>query len=83
MREPPVVSAGDERNSILGSCGSCCGRCWIRTSATHAPTPVFERAAAAAERTYVLKDFGRLGKVVAVMLALLVVSGFAVEQLLR
>lgn len=50
--------------------------------ATDAPSPVLERAATA-ERTYVMKDFGRLGKVVAVMLALLVASGFGVDRLLR
>jgi len=50
--------------------------------ATDAASPVLERAATA-ERTYVMRDFGRLGKVVVVMLALLVASGFAVNSLPR
>jgi len=50
--------------------------------ATDAASPVLERAAAA-ERTYVMKDVRRLGLVAAVMLVLLVASGFAVETLLR
>lgn len=48
--------------------------------ATDAASPVLERAAAA-ERTYVMKDVRRLGVVAAVMLLLLVASGFGVEQL--
>lgn len=47
-----------------------------------APSPILERAAAA-ERAYVLKDFGRLGKVVVAMLALLVASGFLVNALVK
>jgi len=50
--------------------------------ATDPASPVLERAATA-ERTYVVRDFGRLGKVAAVMLALLVASGFGVDLLLR
>jgi hypothetical protein len=45
-------------------------------------SPTLERAAAA-ERTYVMRDFQRLGAVVAVMLVLLVASGFGVQLLLR
>jgi hypothetical protein len=45
-------------------------------------SPTLERAAVA-ERTYVMKDFRRLGIVVAVMLVLLVASGFGVQLLLR
>jgi len=50
--------------------------------ATDAASPVLERAAAA-ERAYVMKDVRRLGLVSAVMLVLLVDSGFGVEALLR
>lgn len=50
--------------------------------ATDAASPVLERAAAA-ERTYVMKDVRRLGLVALVMLVLLVASGFGVEALLR
>jgi len=45
-------------------------------------SPTLERAAAL-ERAYVVKDFGRLGKVIALVLALLVASGFAVNALVR
>lgn len=48
--------------------------------ATDAASPVLERAAAA-ERTYVMKDARRLGLVAAVMLVLLVASGFGVDRL--
>ena len=48
--------------------------------ATDAASPVRERAAAA-ERTYVMKDARRLALVAAVMLVLLIASGFGVEQL--
>jgi hypothetical protein len=47
-----------------------------------APSPTLERAAGL-ERAYVVKDFGRLGKVVAAMFALLVASGFAVNALVK
>lgn len=50
--------------------------------ATAEASPILERAAAI-ERGYVMKDVGRLGKVIAVMLALLVASGLAVDRLLR
>jgi len=46
------------------------------------PSPALERAAVA-ERAYVVKDFGRLGKGIAAMLALLVASGLVVNALLR
>lgn len=46
------------------------------------PSATLERAAAL-ERAYVVKDFGRLGKVIAAMLALLVASGFAVNALVK
>lgn len=48
--------------------------------ATDAASPVLERAATA-ERTYVMKDARRLGLVAAVVLLLLVASGFGVDQL--
>lgn len=50
--------------------------------ATDAASPVLERAAAA-ERTYVMKDARRLGLVAAVMLVLLIVSGIGVDRLLK
>ncbi len=50
--------------------------------ATDAASPVLERAAAA-ERTYVMRDVRRLGLVAAVMLALLVASGFGVSWFLQ
>jgi hypothetical protein len=46
------------------------------------PSPNLERAAAL-ERAYVVKDFGRLGKVALVMIALLVASGVAVSNLVK
>lgn len=46
------------------------------------PSPTLERAASL-ERAYVVKDFGRLVKVIAAMLALLAASGFAVNALVR
>ena len=46
------------------------------------PSPALERAAVA-ERAYVVKDFGRLGKVIAAMLVLLVAGGLALNALLR
>jgi hypothetical protein len=52
------------------------------TRATGAPSAGLERAAAW-ERTYVVKDFRRLGIVIAAMLALLAASGIAVNQLVR
>jgi hypothetical protein len=45
------------------------------------PSPLLEREAAQ-ERAYVVKDFRRIGVVVAIMLALLVVSDIAVNALL-
>jgi hypothetical protein len=50
--------------------------------AVGAPSPTLERAAAL-ERAFVVKDFGRLGKVALLMLALLVASGFAVNALVK
>ncbi len=47
-----------------------------------APSPTLERAATM-ERAYVVKDFGRLGKVIVAMLALLAVSGFAASNLVK
>lgn len=46
------------------------------------PSPALDKAAAL-ERGYVVKDFARLGKVVAVTLILLIVGGFAAESLVR
>ncbi len=45
-------------------------------------SPTLERAAAL-ERGYVVKDFGRLSKVVVGVLVLLVASGFAVSALVK
>jgi hypothetical protein len=45
-------------------------------------SPTLERAAAL-ERSYVVKDFGRLGKVIIVILVLLGASGFVVNTLLK
>lgn len=50
--------------------------------ATDAASPVLERAAAA-ERTYVMKDVRRLGLVAAVMFVLLIASGVGVDRLLK
>lgn len=47
-----------------------------------APSPTLERAAAA-ERAFVVKDFRRIGIVVALMAVLLVASDLAVNALLR
>lgn len=47
-----------------------------------APSPTLERAAAL-ERAYVVKDFGRLGKVVVVMVVLLIAVGTAVSNLIK
>ena len=52
------------------------------THAIGAPSPTLERAATL-ERAYVVKDFGRLVKVVVAMFALLAASGFAVNALLK
>ena len=46
------------------------------------PSPTLERAATL-ERAYVVKDFGRLGKVVVVMIALLIASGVAVNNFVK
>lgn len=46
------------------------------------PSPTLARAATI-ERAYVIKDFGRLGKVVAIVLGLLVVSGVVVSNLVK
>jgi hypothetical protein len=46
------------------------------------PSPTLERAAVM-ERGYVIKDFGRLGKVIVAMLLLLVASGFAVNSFVK
>ena len=45
------------------------------------PSPILEREAVQ-ERTYVTKDFRRIGMVIAVMVALLIVSDIAVNALL-
>ncbi len=45
------------------------------------PSPVLEREAAQ-ERGFVTKDFRRIGMVVAIMVALLIVSDVAVNALL-
>lgn len=50
--------------------------------ATGEPSPVLERAATL-ERQYVLKDGRKLGIVVGVMLALLIVAGLVTSALLR
>ena len=47
-----------------------------------APSSALERAAAL-ERAYVVKDFRRIGVVVAAMLLLLVLSGFGINLFLR
>ena len=46
------------------------------------PSPTLERAAAL-ERAYVVKDFGRLAKVVIAVLVLLVVAGYAESLLVK
>jgi hypothetical protein len=46
------------------------------------PSPTMERAATM-ERAFVVKDFGRLVKVIALMLVLLALSGVAVNTLVR
>lgn len=50
--------------------------------ATGDASPALERAAAL-ERGYVVKDFGRLGKVVVAVLVLLGVSGFVVNTFVK
>lgn len=45
-------------------------------------SPALEKAAAT-ERAYVVKDFGRLGKVIVGVLALLVASGFVVDAVVK
>jgi hypothetical protein len=45
-------------------------------------SPTLERAATL-ERAYVVKDFGRLGKVIVVMIGLLIASGLAVNSLVK
>jgi hypothetical protein len=45
-------------------------------------SPTLERAATL-ERAYVVKDFGRLGKVIVVMIGLLIASGVAVNTLVK
>ncbi len=50
--------------------------------ATGAASPTLERAAAL-ERGYVVKDFGRLGKVVVAILVLLGASGFVVNTFVK
>jgi hypothetical protein len=50
--------------------------------AVGAPSNSLERAAAL-ERAYVVKDFRRIGIVVAAMLLLLVLSGFGINLFLR
>lgn len=60
-------------------------RAAVRTGSTRAigePSAALERAAAW-ERGFVVKDFRRMGIVVAVMLALLALSGIGVSALLR
>ena len=46
------------------------------------PSPTLERAAAL-ERAYVVKDFGRLAKVVVAVLVLLVATGFVTNALIK
>jgi hypothetical protein len=46
------------------------------------PSPTLERAAAL-ERAYVVKDFGRLGKVIVAVLALLVATGVAINTFIK
>ena len=46
------------------------------------PSPTLERAASL-ERAYVVKDFGRLGKVIVAMIVLLIASGVAVNSLVK
>jgi hypothetical protein len=77
----PVSTTATTRRSYSGSqrAGSP-----VRPGAARAigePSPVLEREAAQ-ERAYVTKDFRRIGIVVAVMVALLVVSDIAVNALL-
>jgi hypothetical protein len=77
----PVSTTATTRRSYSGSqrAGSA-----IRPGVARAigePSPVLEREAAQ-ERAYVTKDFRRIGIVVAVMLALLIVSDIAVNALL-
>ena len=77
----PVTTATTTRRSYSGSqrAGSA-----VRPGISRAigePSPVLEREAAQ-ERTFVTKDFRRIGMVVAIMVALLVLSDVAVNALL-
>ena len=77
----PVTTAATTRRSYSGSQrpGSS-----VRPGVSRAigePSPVLEREAAQ-ERTFVTKDFRRIGVVVAIMVALLLVSDVAVNALL-
>lgn len=71
-RQPPRESARTRTRSRLARVG--------QARATGEPSAALERAAAL-ERGHVVKDSRRLGITVAVMLALLVVSGFIVNAL--
>jgi len=77
----PVTPSTTTRRSYSGSQrpGSL-----VRTGVSRAigePSPVLEREAAQ-ERAFVTKDFRRIGIVVAIMVALLLVSDVAVNALL-
>jgi len=77
----PVTTTTTTRRSYSGSQrpGSS-----VRTGVSRAigdPSPVLEREAAQ-ERGFVTKDFRRIGMVVAIMVALLIVSDVAVNALL-
>ncbi|HEY8806392.1 MAG TPA: hypothetical protein VIN70_02250 [Candidatus Limnocylindria bacterium] len=77
----PVSPAATPRRSYAGSkrAGSS-----VRPGVPRAvgePSPILEREAIE-ERTYVTRDFRRIGVVVAVMVALLILSDIAVNALL-
>lgn len=77
----PVASATAPRRSYSGSqrAGST-----VRPGVARAigePSPVLEREAVQ-ERAFVTKDFRRIGLVIAIMVALLIVSDVAVNALL-
>jgi hypothetical protein len=72
-RERPERARGRYRGAPLPPGGS---------HAMGDPSPTLERAAVM-ERGFVVKDFGRLGKVVVVMIALLIASGIAVDTFVK
>ncbi len=81
VHDRPVTTTATTRRSYSGSqrAGSP-----IRTGVARAmgePSPVLEREAEQ-ERTYVTKDFRRIGMVIAVMVVLLIASDIAVNALL-